>query len=242
MLVDLLSTSNSVSFNIKVAETFGLHTAIYISELTNIYEKAIRKKKIEEYGGLAYFTIDRKYLTSRTTLHTKEQKEIETSLVQVEILKLHPTKSDTIFLNIDALASLLGSEVDKTILNRIGQIAKKKSVEESKQGKLNGQIKAAKAAVKTSDPELRMAYYDWIDAFTAKFGYISPSVVKLNEEMVEKFAQKNHDAALSVIKTTAQHSWRSMEYAIKSYTEQHPSISSSESSAPRVVSIGRDVF
>ena len=86
MLVDLLSTSNSVSFNIKVAETFGLHTAIYISELTNIYEKAIRKKKIEEYGGSVYFTIDRKYLESRTTFDLVEQERIERQLLELKLI------------------------------------------------------------------------------------------------------------------------------------------------------------
>lgn len=241
MLVDLLSTANMVSFNIKVAEVFGLHSAIYISELTNIYEKALRKKKIENYGGHTYFTIDRKYLTSRTTLSTKEQKDIEASLVQVEVLKVHPTNTDTIYLNIDGLASLLGTEIDKTILQRIGQIAKKKTVEEAKQGKLIGQIKSAKASVRTADVQLRNAYYNWIDAFAAKFGYISPSVVKINEEMVDSFAKGNIGAAISVVNTTAQHSWRSMEYAIKSYLEQHPTqVNNVETS--RVISVGQEAF
>ena len=44
MLIELLSTSNYVSYNIKLAELLGLHSAIYISELMNINEKAIKKQ------------------------------------------------------------------------------------------------------------------------------------------------------------------------------------------------------
>ena len=46
MLLDLLSSSNQLSFNIKVAQLVGLHSAVYLSELMAINEKAIRKNKI----------------------------------------------------------------------------------------------------------------------------------------------------------------------------------------------------
>ena len=48
LLIDLLSTSNYVSYNIKLAELLGLHASIYISELMNINDKSIRKNKITD--------------------------------------------------------------------------------------------------------------------------------------------------------------------------------------------------
>jgi hypothetical protein len=48
VLIELLSTSNYVSYNIKLAELLGLHAAIYISELMNINDKAIRKNKLND--------------------------------------------------------------------------------------------------------------------------------------------------------------------------------------------------
>ena len=63
MLIELLSSSNYVNFNIKVAQILGLKSAIYLSQLMDINEKAIRKNKIEDN----FFTIDRKYIESRTT-------------------------------------------------------------------------------------------------------------------------------------------------------------------------------
>ena len=59
MLLDLLSLDNYVSYNIKVAEILGLHAAIYLSELMNINDKAIRKSKTKDN----FFTVDRKYIT-----------------------------------------------------------------------------------------------------------------------------------------------------------------------------------
>ena len=67
MLIDLLSTSNYVSYNIRLAELLGLHAAIYLSELMNINDKAIRKNKLNDN----YFKLKREYITSRTTFDVK---------------------------------------------------------------------------------------------------------------------------------------------------------------------------
>ena len=39
MLIELLSMSNYVHFNVKLAEILGLHTAIYLGQITDINEK-----------------------------------------------------------------------------------------------------------------------------------------------------------------------------------------------------------
>lgn len=63
MLIDLLSMSNYVNYNVKVAQILGLDAAIYVSELLNINDKALHKNKVKG----EYFTIDRMYIQSRTT-------------------------------------------------------------------------------------------------------------------------------------------------------------------------------
>ena len=83
MLIELLSTSNYVSYNIKLAELLGLHAAIYISELMNINDKAIKKNKVDQ----EYFKLDRSYITSRTTIEESEQLEIEENLLKLGILE-----------------------------------------------------------------------------------------------------------------------------------------------------------
>ena len=72
MLIELLSMSNYAHFNVKLAQILGLHQAIYLALIMDINEKAIRKSKIDK----DFFTIDRKYITSRTTLSEQEQRDI----------------------------------------------------------------------------------------------------------------------------------------------------------------------
>ena len=92
MLLDLLSMDNYVSYNIKVAEILGLHPAIYLSELMNINDKAIKKSKTKEN----YFTVDRSYITRRTTLSKEEQLKIDKQLFEIGLLKPNSDCKDSI--------------------------------------------------------------------------------------------------------------------------------------------------
>ena len=48
MLINLVSLSNYQSYNVVIAKTFGLYTAVYLNALIEINEKAIRKNKLEK--------------------------------------------------------------------------------------------------------------------------------------------------------------------------------------------------
>ena len=65
MLIDLINSSNYIMVNRDAINVFGLNTAVYCSELLNIYKKAVSKKKITADG---YFTVDRNYITKQTSL------------------------------------------------------------------------------------------------------------------------------------------------------------------------------
>ena len=112
MLLDLLSMDNYVSYNIRVAEIFGLHAAIYLSELLNINGKAIKKEKTKDN----YFKLDRKYIVKRTTISTTEQKKIDQELLSVGILKLGEDP-DTVTLDIAALTSVVAG--DETVIKNL---------------------------------------------------------------------------------------------------------------------------
>ena len=83
MLIDLLSTANYNMYNVSVANKIGLHASIYLSEIMNINDKAIRKNKVEDN----YFTIDREYVEKRTTLKKEEQIDIDKLLLELNILE-----------------------------------------------------------------------------------------------------------------------------------------------------------
>ena len=121
MLIELLSMSNYVYFNVKLAEILGLHTAIYLGQIMDINEKAIRKNKVNEY----FFTIDREYITKRTTIPEKEQKEIENNLIKIGILERSDKDSNTLLLNLTVLTSILMSP-DEDLLKNVEDLAKPK--------------------------------------------------------------------------------------------------------------------
>ena len=121
MLIELLSTSNYVSYNIKLANLLGLHTAIYLSELMNINDKAIRKNKLNNN----YFTLRREYITERTTLSAEEQKDIEKNLLKLGIMTRGKTDDD-LSLNITTLTTMLMS-TDEQLIDTVKLTAKSKS-------------------------------------------------------------------------------------------------------------------
>ena len=210
MLIDLLSTSNYISFNIKVAEIIGLHSAIYISELMNINDKAIRKNKTEENC----FILDRNYLQKRTTLKEEEQIEIEKTLSKIGILSKPKEKDNCVCLNINVLTSLLVSG-DEKLIGDIKDLSKIK--------KDNKQTKAAKIKealidnIITTNEELRQAYIEWIDAVYAKQGWMSNKSVTVAQRTVDEFCNRNLDLALKLIEIATVNAYRDMTWAINKY-------------------------
>ena len=126
MLIELLSMSNYVNFNIKLAEILGLHPAIYLSQIMDINEKALRKDKVNEN----FFTIDREYITKRTTLPESEQVEIENNLIKIGVLERSKDNASTICLNITVLTSILMSP-DEDLVKDISNLSKKKQPRKS---------------------------------------------------------------------------------------------------------------
>lgn len=240
MLIELLSTSNYVSYNIKLAELLGLHAAIYISELMNINDKAIRKNKLNDN----YFKLTREYITKRTTLDEKEQLEIEQNLLKLGILE-KGENDDDLSLNITTLTTLMMS-TDEQLLDNVKKLTKlkTKTPKATKGEKIKEELKTN---VVTSNQELREAYYDWIDAVYAKQGWLSKKAVVCAQSQVDEFSKRNLDVALKLIEIASINGYRDMEWAINKYNSQF-NVSYKLTSAPttptttRATELSSEVF
>ena len=209
MLLDLLSSSNYVSYNIKLAELLGLHSAIYLSEIMSINEKAVRKNKLEENC----IRIVRPYVTSRTTIDEKEQKDIEKNLIKLGILS--PTKDvDTVSLNLTTLTSLMMS-TDEKLIDDIKKITKRK-----KKTKAECIRDEVKANITVENEELRLAYDGWIDAVFTKYQWMSNACVTVAMREVDEYSNHDLDKALKVIEVASIHGYREMKWAIKKIEEE----------------------
>ena len=118
MLIDLLSTSNYVSYNVNIANLLGLKMAVYLSELMNINNKAIHKRKTNSKYG---FILDRDYITIRTTLTKEEQLDLDKTLVEFGVLELEDSYLN---LDINKLASILMSD-SKELVQDVKRLVKK---------------------------------------------------------------------------------------------------------------------
>jgi hypothetical protein len=215
MLIELLSTSNYSQFNIKVAHIIGLTSAVYLNELMNINEKAIRKNKVTN----ECFVIDRKYIQSRTTLKEEEQLEIEANLLKIGVLQKDETNPDVISLDITALTTIL-MEPDETLIKNIKDIVKT-SKTTTKLSKAESVKNNLKKAIVTDNEELREAYCEWIDSAYEKNGKLTKAAVVSAQQVVDGFAQGYLDVALKLIQIATIHGHREMMWAIDAYKRDY---------------------
>lgn len=214
MLLDLLSMDNYASYNIKVAEIFGLHPAIYLSELMNINEKAVRKSKIT---GEETFTIDRKYIEKRTTLSKAEQLKIDQSFKEIGLLKVDNDNQNTMSLDITVLTTIMSG--GKPLIKELKLITAKTS--KNKRTKDEVIKDELRNHIQTTNPELYSAYCDWIDAVYAKQGWMSARSVKVAQKDIDDYSDRNLDVALKIIDIAATRGYREMEWAINVYKQDY---------------------
>ena len=214
MLLDLLSTDMSVSYNVKLANRIGLHTSIYITELLNINRKAILKNKLFDS---TYFKVDRDYIEARTTLDKKEQRELDVVLVNLNVLKIHPTSNDIVHLDVDALSGILLDD-DLQVAVNVKRASKIK-----KNSKKDAVSRALKMSISVTDPELRQAYDDWIDAVLLREGWMSKPAVVNGQRVIDSYTGKDLDVALEILRIAAISGYRDIEWAIEKYEKNRVS-------------------
>ena len=210
MLIDLLATDKTGSYNVDLAHILGLHSAIYITELININKKAIKKQKLIDGD---YFVIDRDYIKSRTTLSNTEQREIEDSLCNISVLE-RGFQKDSCRVNIDALVSLF--ECNKSDIQHISKIAKVKAP--TKAEKIRDNLKVN---IYATNQELRDAYEAWIDSVYSRCGWMAKEAIIVGQEVVDKYAKGDLDVALKIISIATVNGYRDMNWAVSGFDKNY---------------------
>lgn len=210
----MLSTSNYVSYNVKLADLLGLHAAIYISELMNINDKAIRKNKLNDN----YFKLKREYITSRTTFSEKEQLEIEKNLLKLGILEKGKDEND-LSLNITTLTTLLMS-TDEQLIDNVKKLTKIKN-RSGRATKAEAIKTELKNNITVTNDELYDAYCNWIEAVYDKEGWMSKQAVISAQATVDDFSKRDLDVALRLLEIASINGYRDIQWAINVYQKEH---------------------
>lgn len=208
MLIDLLSTSNYVSYNIGIANLLGLKMAIYLSEIMNVNDKAIRKRKVDENG----FTLDREYIQMRTTITIKEQQELDDQLVRLGVLEVN---ENSLNLDVNKLLGVLIAD-KKVDIENIKKVVKSIAKPTKKQCMAD----AMKNNINASNVELISAYSDWIDSVFAKENWMSKKAVIEGQRIVDENSNHNLDVALRIISIATVNGWRDMTWAVDRYNKE----------------------
>lgn len=224
--------SNYGSYNVKLAQILGLTSAVYLSQLMDINEKAIRKDKVNDN----YFTVDRDYIKTRTTLSHDEQKTIENKLIKIGILQRSESDSNTILLDITVLTSIMMSP-DESLVKEITAFSKKRRTKEQV-------IKETlKESIVTTNSELRTAYEGWIDAVYEKDGFMTKQAVISAQRVVDDFSKRDLDIALKLLEIASINGYRDITWAINNYKKDfmsknvsHPSCSLTLTTSTKVES------
>lgn len=211
MLIDLLSTDNMVSYNVKIAQTLGLHSAIYLQELININNKALKKGKMVADK----FVVDRSYITSRTTLEAEEQCAIDRKLAKIGVIIPAEGNEDLIGLEIPVLTNIMASNEAK-LLADVKKLTKVKTLT-LPGGKISQRRRMfddLKSKTTHPNPELQDAYREWIEGVYANpKGFLSLKAITVFQQTIDNYAKGDLDLALKLIEIAAINGYRDATWA-----------------------------
>ena len=230
MLIDILNSDNYISYNIKIAQVYGLKTAIYVSELLNIYKKAqIKNKLIDD----EYINLNRKYVFQRTTLTIEEQLIVEQNLMKLDIIKKHKDNVDIIKFDFEKLVALAISDD----LKKLEEISKKvstdkpKGLKESKRARTK---QALKDSITCSNYELLTALRNWVDTiYEAPNGYLSKTAVSEFIKGMDNYAKGDLDIALKLVKIASIQGYKNIDFAIAVYEKDRKLVKSQQADSQR---------
>jgi len=234
MILDLLSQSNQMSFNILIAQMFGLESAVYLSELMTINEKAVRKNKMEKIGSIKYFTVSREYIKSRTTITPAKQKEIDERLRNVGVISISKDNDNMLCIDYNILAGIFGTDLEKDTKEKIQKIAKKRTQEQKEASKESAKISKhrffAYKEIDESDlaDPIKLELKKWVDCILEKSGYITAAAVRDNIQAIKDYKPNDIQLSINLINYAILKCWVHISAAIDSYNKKEVSFPRNE--------------
>lgn len=216
MFLELISTDNQISCNVRAARLLGLDTAIYLNELININTKAIAKQKVNDGG---FFRLNRNYITDRTTLSPKRQLECDKNLLDVEIIEKDFSDVDLIKVDIEMYASIISNQ-ELNVSKKVEKLISKKSKSDKDADKKLAIIENLKRSVVCSNEELRKLYYQWIDSVYDKpGGFLSKGAIGIFIDAINNYTKGDLDLAIELLKIAIVKSYKEAQWVINLYEQ-----------------------
>ena len=211
MLLDVFDNDNSISVNYRTIQIFGLPTAVYLTELINIYKKATRKNKLVEDG---YFKVDRKYVNNVLCLTPEEQIICDLNLIKTSVLKKSSDNPDILKIDIKLYLSLLCSE-DMKLYDDVKKQMKVQKPKGTKESQRQQYINVLKNSIECSNYELLTALREWVEGvYASPTGFLSKSSIKIFQDTLNSYTKGDLDLALRVVQIATVQGYRDCQWAI----------------------------
>lgn len=224
LLESAIDLSNYIQVNVTAIRVYGLKCAVYLSELSRLYNKAMRKDKVNN----GYMSIDRGYVSGRTGLSVEEQSALDAGLSDAGICSWSPSDPDKVKFDFGAylksittddagFLSLITSSVTKAM-------AKAKASRDSR-------VASMKGAVGTGDASADEAMREWVDVM-ARMGALDESSVRSFQAAVMSYAGDDLGMARGIIAMAAVRCIGNPQEAICAYREALRSASEGPAAEP----------
>lgn len=213
MLLDLVEQNKYNNFNIKLAHTIGLRSAIYCNELLNILGQVTKKNKFDDNG---FFKLDRKYMFNRTTLSVEDQLNIDAALAKINLISKNPNDINSIKLDVDLLCAIVANK-DINIAEDLAKRTKIKTSTEVKETKKQAIINALKDSIVCSNYELLTALRNWVDSMYETGKVLSKASVAAFQKTLNEYTKGDLDLALRLVQIATIRAYRDCAWAINVY-------------------------
>lgn len=213
--LDIAAGDSYGRFSIKFASLVGLNTAVYWSALMNVLERVREKKTYDEQG---FFTLNRSYIESKTTLTKDQQLECDQIMMQLGILDVSPDNTNKLRCDIKKFFSLVAEE-DVTIINEIEKISKRATKEGKAEGKRLGIIHRLQDGIIETDAELLEAYKAWVEVCYDK-GLVRKPQVDIFIETIRKYSS-DRNTQLGIVRLATTLVYREAAWAISVWEKDH---------------------
>lgn len=231
LLESAIDLSNYLQVNVTAIRVYGLKCAVYLSELSRLYNKAMRKDRVNN----GYMSIDRGYVSGRTGLSAEEQSALDAGLSDAGICSWSPSDPDKVKFDFGAylksittddagFLSLISSSVTKAM-------AKAKASRDSR-------VASMKKAVGTGDASADEAMREWVDVMARMDGALDESSVRSFQGAVMSYAGDDLGMARGIIAMAAVRCLGSPQEAMRAYREALRSASEGPAAEPMEASDG----
>ena len=200
-----MSLYNVNSYNIDIAKSIGVLSAIYVSFIDKLL---IRNEKL---------TLSKNQIYDYTGIDYDKQDEVENNLIKCGIMDIKGPRTNSnkksYLINYDRLEELLKNPDKINEVYVFTTMLKKPKEKVSIETKKEQNLKKLKSAVKIDDEVLKQHIFDWIDSVIDGGKFLTQQSVKINIEQLNKFTS-SQDTAIQVVDMSAKNCWRDLEWAM----------------------------